>query len=97
VDQATDLPEGTVLNLVADDEGDELDTDRARCLVAGASRGLVARSPSSRLELHGRTQLSWYDALIVAAALEAGCETLYSEDLQDGRQFGDVTVHNPFA
>jgi predicted nucleic acid-binding protein len=49
------------------------------------------------LELHGRARISWYDALIVAAALEGGCETLYSEDLQDGRQFGEVTVQNPFA
>jgi predicted nucleic acid-binding protein len=38
-----------------------------------------------------------YDALILAAALEAGCETLYSEDLQHGRRFGDLTVVNPFV
>jgi predicted nucleic acid-binding protein len=37
-----------------------------------------------------------YDALILAAALEAGCETLYSEDFQHGRRFGDLTVVNPF-
>ena len=42
---------------------------------------------------------SWhiYDALIVAAALEAGCSTLFSEDLQ-GRQVidGRLTIRNPF-
>ena len=37
-----------------------------------------------------------YDALILAAAIEAGCETLYSEDFQHGRRFGDLTVVNPF-
>ena len=37
-----------------------------------------------------------YDACIVAAALEAGCETLWSEDLQAGRTFGGLTVRNPF-
>jgi predicted nucleic acid-binding protein len=37
-----------------------------------------------------------YDALIVAAALEAGCRTLYSEDLQHGQKFGTLTVENPF-
>jgi len=37
-----------------------------------------------------------YDALIVAAAIEAGCDRLYSEDLQDGRRFGDCVVVNPF-
>jgi predicted nucleic acid-binding protein len=37
-----------------------------------------------------------YDALIVAAAIEAGCDRLYSEDLQHGRSFGDCVVVNPF-
>ena len=36
------------------------------------------------------------DALIVAAALEAGCATLYSEDFQDGRRFGALVATNPF-
>ena len=34
--------------------------------------------------------LAFYDALILAAAIEAGCETLYSEDFQHGRRFGDL-------
>lgn len=39
-----------------------------------------------------------YDALVVATALEAGCETLYSEDLQDAQTInGQVTIRNPFA
>jgi predicted nucleic acid-binding protein len=38
-----------------------------------------------------------YDALIVAAAIEAGCDRLYSEDLQHGRSFGDCVIVNPFA
>ena len=37
-----------------------------------------------------------YDALILAAAIEAGCETLFSEDFQHGRRFGDCTIVNPF-
>ena len=37
-----------------------------------------------------------YDALILAAAIEAGCETLYSEDFQHGRRFGDCMIVNPF-
>lgn len=39
---------------------------------------------------------SFYDALIVAAALEAGCDVLYSEDMQDGRVFGRLKIVNPF-
>lgn len=37
-------------------------------------------------------------ALVIAAALEAGCATLYSEDLHDGRTIdGQLTIRNPFA
>ena len=42
-------------------------------------------------------QISFYDALIVAAASAAGCAILCSEDLQTGRKFGAMTVENPFA
>lgn len=37
-----------------------------------------------------------YDSLVVAGALEAGVDTLHSEDLQDGRRFGRLTIVNPF-
>ncbi len=39
---------------------------------------------------------SFYDALVVAAALEGGCETLYSEDMQHGRAVGGLTIVDPF-
>lgn len=48
------------------------------------------------LQLSTKFSLSWYDSLIVAAALEGQCEILYSEDLQHGQQFGDLRVDNPF-
>ena len=39
-----------------------------------------------------------YDALVVSAALEAGCKTLCSEDLQDGQVIdGKLTIRNPFV
>jgi predicted nucleic acid-binding protein len=40
--------------------------------------------------------LAFYGALIVAAALEAGCDTLFTEDMQHGRKFGSLTIINPF-
>ena len=40
--------------------------------------------------------LSFYDALIVAAAKDAGCRILSTEDLQHGRKFGTITIENPF-
>jgi predicted nucleic acid-binding protein len=49
------------------------------------------------LALAQRYQLSLYDALIAAAAIEAGCDTLLSEDFQDGQVFDRrLTVRNPF-
>jgi predicted nucleic acid-binding protein len=41
-------------------------------------------------------RISFWDALIVAAAESAGAEVLYTEDLNDGQRFGTVLVCNPF-
>ena len=46
--------------------------------------------------LHARTGFSYYDSLIVQAALRGGCSVLYTEDLQDGFSLGGLTVRNPF-
>lgn len=43
-----------------------------------------------------RDGLSWWDALIVAAAQRLGCRYLLSEDFQDRQRFGDLEVINPF-
>lgn len=48
------------------------------------------------LSITQRYQTSWYDSLIVAAAQEAGCTVIYSEDLQHGMKFGSAQVRNPF-
>lgn len=40
--------------------------------------------------------VSFWDALILAAAVHAGCEHVLSEDLQDGRGYGDTVALNPF-
>jgi predicted nucleic acid-binding protein len=47
-------------------------------------------------ELADAEQLSWFDALIVEAAIRSGCDILFSEDLSHGRKFGKLTVCNPF-
>ncbi|HEY6506826.1 MAG TPA: PIN domain-containing protein [Vicinamibacterales bacterium] len=49
------------------------------------------------VELHQKAKLSFWDAMVVQAAITAGCERLYSEDLNDGQRFGAVQVVNPFA
>ena len=68
-------------------------------------RDLVAWRPTpidlSILErawaLGQRYALSWWDALIVAAAQRSGCKVVLTEDLQDGQVFGAVRVIDPFA
>ena len=58
---------------------------------------LTAETHAAGLALARDHGLSFYDALIVATALDAGCDTLYSEDLQDGRRFPELVIINPFA
>ena len=48
------------------------------------------------LDLQTRYKFSFYDSLIVAAALDAGCKTLYSEDLQHGQHIEGIVITNPF-
>ena len=45
-------------------------------------------------KMHG---FSFYDALVVASALEARCDRLLTEDLQAGRRINGLTIVNPFA
>jgi predicted nucleic acid-binding protein len=42
-------------------------------------------------------RLNIYDANILAAAEQAGCDVLYSEDMQHGQRIGALTIRNPFA
>ena len=50
------------------------------------------------LELFSRYSLQVYDSKIVAAAFDAGCKTLYSEDMQDGLVIENaLTIVNPFT
>jgi predicted nucleic acid-binding protein len=48
------------------------------------------------LEVQARWKLSFYDSLIVAAALEVGCKRLLSEDLQHGQRIEGLRIVNPF-
>ena len=48
------------------------------------------------LNIQSRYKYSFYDSMIIAAALEAGCKTLYSEDMQHGQRIEQLTIENPF-
>lgn len=61
-------------------------------LAVHSSNALYAEA----LHLQSRHRLAWYDSLIVAGAMEGGCQLLYTEDPHDGQQFGDLRIENPF-
>lgn len=69
-----------------------LDVVLAPLMQVPASLALYQRA----LDVRQRWQFSFYDSLIVAAALHAGCRRLLSEDLQHGQQLDDLVVENPF-
>jgi predicted nucleic acid-binding protein len=48
------------------------------------------------IALQQKAQLSFWDALVVQAAIDSGCDKLYSEDLNPGQRYGSVLVVNPF-
>jgi predicted nucleic acid-binding protein len=70
-----------------------LSTVRAVCSV----KALDTETHEMGLDVAERYRFSIYDSLIVAAALRAGCSTLYTEDLQDGQKIERLTIRNPFV
>jgi len=60
---------------------------------------LIIIGPSqitSAIQNEDRYKVSFWDALILAAAESGGAGVLYTEDLNDGQQYGTVLVRNPF-
>ena len=73
---------------------DALDALRVFC---AAPLPLTVAIHAAAFPLAQRYQFSFYDALIVASALDAGCTNLLSEDLHHGLVVADrLTVQNPF-
>jgi predicted nucleic acid-binding protein len=64
--------------------------------LTGPVRPLTADIHAGAVKLARDHAFSFYDALIVAAAADAGCRALLTEDLQHGRKVGGLTIHNPF-
>lgn len=72
---------------------DALDPIMAICIVLP----VTVETHKRGLQVAERYRFSIYDALIIAAALDAGCSTLYTEDLQDSQVIEDtLTIRNPF-
>ena len=63
----------------------------------GPVRPLDVEVHSRAVALARSHDFSFYDALIVASALGAGCDRLLTEDLQSGRRIAGMTIVNPFV
>lgn len=74
------------IELVLDDVDNALEP--AVPLTAATTRAALALARD-----HG---FAFYDALILAAAIEAGCDVLYTEDVQHGRSIAGLAIVNPF-
>ena len=48
------------------------------------------------IRLQKRYQVSFWDAMVISSALQLGCQTLWSEDLNTGQVYDSVTVQTPF-
>lgn len=69
-----------------------LTTIRRICAVESVTTEVHERA----LNIAERYGFSIYDSLIISAAIESKCETLYSEDLQHGQTIQELTITNPF-
>jgi predicted nucleic acid-binding protein len=61
------------------------------------ARALTVATHRVALGISRDVGYAFYDALILASALEAGCTELVSEDMQHGRVVGSLTIRNPFV
>jgi len=75
-----------------DEIGEVLAGVRAACEVVPLTEEVHALG----LTIAARHRLAVYDAMIWAAAMLAGCEVIYSEDMQDGLRIDGTVLRNPF-
>ena len=67
-----------------------------RDLIVWQPVGIDLRILERAWHVQDGNSVSWWDAVIVAAAQSLGCSMLLTEDLQHGHAFGEVRVVNPF-
>lgn len=58
---------------------------------------LTIETHEAALRITATYGYSIYDSLVIAAALAARCNTLFSEDMRDGQAIGGLTIRNPFT
>jgi predicted nucleic acid-binding protein len=68
-----------------------------RTLAPWAIAPLDAKTVERAFTVEDETGYSWWDSLMLAAALQADCRLFVSEDLQDGREVAGMRIATPFA
>jgi len=71
-------------------------SERIREFTAWAVFSPGAHDVLAAIALQQETRLSFWDAMVVHAAVESGCETLWSEDLGEGQTIRGVRIRSPF-
>jgi predicted nucleic acid-binding protein len=88
------------VQVTRDSRPDRLDREQAAALVESFRRFPVQETTMpvmlSAMSTSERYGISYWDAAIIEAARALGCETVLSEDLGDGQDYGGVRVENPF-
>jgi predicted nucleic acid-binding protein len=82
------------LNMSWEEIGDALGAVRTLCEPPSP---LTVQIHDAGLAIAAQYGYHIYDSLILAAALDAECDTVYSEDMQDGQKIGELTIRNPFV
>jgi len=70
-----------------------VDTMLDLCVVQDFSREIIIKASA----LRDKMLVSYWDSIIIATAIESGCQSLTSEDLQNGQEMQGVTVVNIFV
>lgn len=72
-------------------------TARVREFAAWRVFAPTADDVLAAIALHAQAKIGFWDAMIVLAAAESGCDVLWTEDLSDGQLLRGVRIRNPFA
>lgn len=56
-----------------------------------------AQTTQMAFHLEDKVRASWWDCVMLASALQAGCRGFLSEDMQDGQEIEGMTILNPFT
>lgn len=80
-------------SLLAHEDAEEIVNDFAEFPLVQVDKKIISRA----MRRHRNKVFSFWDALIVEAALQSGCKELLSEDMQDGLVIESLTIRNPFG